>query len=125
MASKGRVSACELVCKRGEDVLEFPPVEVIPRAEETGAKDLSPGNHFRERLGDGRLSCSCQPVEPKDVFVLRIFGPLHDIIEDGFSSPSKAGVMMTSLVSCVAHRFQLAQQLEIRGFLAVISVPIA
>ena len=122
MASKGRVSACKLVCEGGENVLEFPPVEVISGAEEAGTEDASLGDHTRERLSDGRLPCSCQPVEPEYVSVLWIFGPSHDPIEDGFSSAAKAGVMMASLVSCIAYRFQLPKQLEVCGFLILVSV---
>ena len=122
VTSKGGVSACELVRERGEDVLEFLPVEVIPGTEEASTEDSSLGGHFREGLGDGRLSCSCQPVEPEYVSVLWIFGPSHDPIEDGFSSAAKAGVMMASLVSCIAYRFQLPKQLEVCGFLILVSV---
>ena len=104
MASESGVSACELVRERGEDVLEFPSVEVIPGTEEAGTKDPSLGSYFRERLGDGRLSCSRQPVEPEDVSLLWIIGPAHDPVEYTLTGPAKAGVVMASLVSCVAYR---------------------
>ena len=103
MASKCGVSARELVCEGGEYILQFPPVEVIPRAEEAGPEDPSIGDHFGERLSDGRLSCSSKPVEPEYVSVLWVFGPSQDLIEDRLSSPGKALVMMTSLVSSGSH----------------------
>ena len=107
--------------ERGENVLEFPPVEVIPGAEEAGTEDSSLRRRFGEGLSNGRLPSSCQPVEPEDVFVLWILGPLHDPVEDGFSSPAKAGVMMTSFVSCVEHGIQLSQFL-VCCFLVTVSV---
>ena len=113
VAPKCRVPASELVCERGEYVFQFLSVEVISGAEEAGAEGSGLGDHFGERLSDGRLSCSRQPIEPEDVSVLRISGPLHDLFEDGLSSPAEAGVMMTTFISCVVHGVQLSKQLEL------------
>ena len=122
MTSKSGVSACELVRERGENVLELPPVEIISRTKEAGTENAYLGGTAGERLGDGRLSGSCQSIEPENVSVLWVFGPSHDPIEDGLSSPAKAGVMMTSFVSCAVHRIQLSKQLVVRSFLVIISV---
>ena len=103
MTSESWVPARQLVRKRGEYIFQFPPIEVIPRAEEAGPEDFRLFDHFGERLGDGRLSSSCEPIEPEDVSVLRVLGPLHDFNEHRFSSPAEAGVMVTGLVSCVAY----------------------
>ena len=42
---------------------------------------------------------------------------MHDVLEDGLSSPGKASVVMTGLVSGVAHWLQLCQDIEICSFL--------
>ena len=110
--------------ERGENVLEFPPIEVIPGAEEAGTEDSGLRRRFGEGLSDGRLARSRQPIEPEDVFVLWILGPLHDPVEDGSSSSAKAGVMMTSFVSCVEHGIQLYKQLVVSCFLVIDSVSI-
>jgi len=83
--SKCGIPACELIDKCGKDFLEFFPVEVVPRAEACTESSIV-RNHFGERLRDGRLSRSRQTVEQKGVPILRIFGPLHNTIEDGLSS---------------------------------------
>ena len=49
--SKVRVTACELVCKGGKDILEHPSVEVIAGTEKAGTEDPLAGGCFRERLG--------------------------------------------------------------------------
>ena len=102
------VPACKLIGKCRRDVLEFLSVEVVPRAEEAWAEDPVLCNHSGERLCDRRLSGSCQTIKPKYVSVLRIFGPSHNSIEDGFSSPPEARIMMTSLVFCNMHRIQFS-----------------
>ena len=109
LTSKGRVPTCELVRECGKDVLEFLSIEVIPRAEKAGTEGLVPRDHVCERLRNGRLPRSGQPIEPEDVFVLWILGPLHYLIEDGLSSTPEARVMMTSLVACATYRIQLVQ----------------
>ena len=73
--SEFRIPACELVRKRGENIFQLPSIEVIPRAEEAGTEGPGLGDHFGEGLGDGRLSCSRQPVEPEDASFLWTFGP--------------------------------------------------
>ena len=116
------VPASELVRKRGKDVLEFLSVEVIPRAEEAGTECSILCNHFGECLGDCRLSGPSQAVEPEYVSFLWIFGPPHYAIEDGFSGPVEAPVVVASSMPCVLHRFKLSKPLQVR-FLAIISKP--
>ena len=53
--------------------------------------------------------------------LLWVFRPPYDVVEDGPSGPLKAGVVVTCLVPSVAHRLQLSEQLEICGFLAIVS----
>ena len=62
MVSKVRVTACELVCKGGKDILELPSVEVITGTEKAGAEDSFVGDCFRERLGYCRFPSACQSV---------------------------------------------------------------
>ena len=45
---KEGVIICKLVGKGGKDVLEFPPVKVIPGTEEASAKETFFGNCFSE-----------------------------------------------------------------------------
>ena len=124
MASERGVPTCELVRDCGEDVPELLSFEVIPGAEEARAEvdGSTLCNRFGECLGDGRFSCSSQPVEPEDVSILLIFGPAHYPIKDGLSSPAKTGIVVTSLVSCVVYRVQLFKQLEFYDFLVIVSV---
>ena len=107
LVSKGGVPTCELVPEGGKDVFELLPVEVIPRAEETGTEDPSLCDHPGKCLGDGGFSCSCQSVKPEDVPVPGILSPSHYLIEDGLSSPGEAGIVVAGLVSGVVHRIQL------------------
>ena len=124
MASERGVPTCELVRDCGEDVPELLSFEVIPGAEEARAEvdGFTLCNRFGECLGDGRFSCSGQPVEPEDVSVLLIFGPAHYPIKDGLPSPAKTGIVVTSLVSCVVYGAQLFKQIEVCGFLVIASV---
>ena len=104
MVSKVRVTACELVCKGGKDIFEHPSVEVIARTEKAGTEDPLGGDCFRERLGYCRFPGARQSVEPKYILVPRVCSPMHDVVEDGLSSPGKTLVVMTSLVSGITHR---------------------
>ena len=54
---------------------------------------------------------------------LWISGPSHYRIEDGFSGPAEAPVVVTSMMSCVLHSFKLSEQLQVSRFLATVSVP--
>ena len=107
LLSECGVATCELICKGRKDVLEFLSIEVIARAEETCTERSIVRDHSGERLCDSRLSCSCQAVEPEDVSILRIFGPSHDAVEDGLSSPPETRVVVTSLMSRIMYRSQL------------------
>ena len=40
------IMTCKLVCKGGEDVLEFLSVKIIPGTEEAGTKESLSGNCF-------------------------------------------------------------------------------
>jgi len=55
LASECGVSACELMCKCGKDLIEFLSVGVVPRAEEACTEGPIVRNHFGECLGNGRL----------------------------------------------------------------------
>ena len=107
LVSKRVIPACELVGEGREDVLELLPVEVIPRAEETGTEGPSLCGHPRKCLGNGGFSCSCQSVEPEDMPVLRISSPSHHLVENGLSSSGEALIMVAGLVSGVVHGIQL------------------
>jgi len=48
VALKVGVIICKLVGKGGKDVLEFPPVKVVPGTEEAGTKETCFGNCFSE-----------------------------------------------------------------------------
>jgi len=48
MALEVGIMTCKLVCKGGEDMLEFLPVKVIPGTEEAGTKESLFGNCLRE-----------------------------------------------------------------------------
>ena len=46
VASEVRVAACKLVCKGGKDVLELPPVEIVPGTEKASTEGSFTGNQL-------------------------------------------------------------------------------
>ena len=76
VTSEVGVAACELVCKGGENVFEFPSIKVIPGTEEAGAEESIGGNRFRERLSDCRFPGTRQSVQPKYVLIPGVLRPL-------------------------------------------------
>ena len=121
LRNEGYLLACELVRECGKDILEFLSVEVIPRTEEAGTEGTILCDSLGEGLGNGRLPCSGQPVEPEDVSLLWISSPSHYSVEDRLSGPAEARVVVTSLVSSVIHGTQLSHQVQVCGFLVIVS----
>ena len=58
------VCASELDGKGGEDELEVAPVLEVSGTEEGSAEPSVCERPFRNRLRDGGLSCSSQPIKP-------------------------------------------------------------
>ena len=59
----------KLESERWKDCLKITPVLKVPRTEEAGTKPSIRKTHLSERLGDGRLSCPSEAIQPEHTLV--------------------------------------------------------
>ena len=85
--SKFGVRASELNRKGREDEAEVAPIREVPGAEEGRPKFSVRENPLRNRLGDGGLPCSRQPVQPVDGRLVEVPRPALDPVQNGTTRP--------------------------------------
>ena len=103
--------------------MEIAPVLEVPRAEEGGTKQSVREHPLCDRLGDGCLSRSGEPVQPVDRRFVEVAGPKFNLVQDGASCSleTTAAIAMPilsplctaepiedSLFSCQADSYQRA-----------------
>ena len=95
---------CELNGDSGEDKLEVPPVLEVSRAE--GGPEASVGKHpLRDRLLDGALPRSSQPIQPVDGGTISVTRPKFDFVQNSaagsFETTSSVTMSILGLSSVV------------------------
>ena len=81
--SEFRVLARKLNGKGGEDELEIAPILVVSRTEEGSPEPSFCSGPLRNRLGDGSLPGSSEPVQPVDRRSVEVARPEFDLVQNG------------------------------------------
>ena len=84
------VLARELSGEGREYELKVPPILKIPRTEEGGPKVTVCEQSLRDRLRDGALPRSGQPIQPIDGALVEVPCPEFDGIQDSSTCPLEA-----------------------------------
>ena len=111
--SKFSIRASELNRKGGEDQLEVSPVFEVSRAEERGSEPSVRKSPLRDRLRDGALSCSSEPVQPVDRGPVKVACPELNLVQNGAAGSLEAPVTVT--VSILSLR-RMAETVEENRF---------
>jgi len=103
------VPARELDGEGGKDEAEVAAVLEVSRTEEGGTKLTGCECPLRDRLGDGALPRSGQPVQPVDARFVKIPCPEFDFVQDG-----STGSFQTTIVVAMSifSRLRTAEIIE-------------
>ena len=107
----------ELEGEGGEDRPKVSPGFEIPRTEETGPELPICKTHLCERLGDGRLPCPSEAVEPEHAFGLFVPGPLFEVGEDISPGPLHAPLSFSTEVPGVSDMANPLDKVKVRSIL--------
>lgn len=93
-----RVSPCKLGCQRGEYEPQIPAIVGTTRAEKRGPQTPISEQPLCDCSCYCRLPRPCEPSEPEDRRLIKIFGPLPDLTQHILPRPLKTATPVSVLV---------------------------
>ena len=91
--------------------MKVTPVLEIPRTEERSTELSIREQALRDRLCNGALPRSRQPVQPEDRRPIEIPRPQFDLVQDGSASPLQTSFAVTIVMS-IFGSFRAAKVIE-------------